>query len=421
MSKLTEKEIYVDQLQVGLFIKLKVPWTKHPFVFNSFKIKSKEQIDIIKSLNIDKVIYIPEKSDVEPLTSITKKDKTILKGINTKIKKELNKKIKKIEKFKAIKNSFIRTQKKYKEDINLISNAFGLLSRQDKKAFNVINKVIEENINTIESPNLIMHFIGEIEDDADEYRHALNVMVLSLLIGKAIKLSKKELTFLAIGALLHDIGKIKIEKGIWRKPVHKMSKEEKALVKLHTKYGIEILSFASSFPSSVYDIIYQHHERYLGGGFPRGLKGENINKLARIVGLCNIYDNLSFPYEAGVRPSPFDVIKTIYKKYDTVVDLYFFDILISLIGLCPPGTIVKLNNGMIGKVITINFADIFRPYIMVYDEGIPKEESILLSLSEHTDLQIVSVIRGNELDRKILDYFNITQNYSYYIDNFNNE
>ncbi|GAB6163841.1 HD-GYP domain-containing protein [Desulfothermus naphthae] len=419
-----EKEIFVSQLQVGLFIKLNLPWFSHPFMFNSFKIKNQEQIDTIKSLGIKKVIYIPEKSDVEPLSKV--EEKTIAEAEKEPqeskiIKQNIEKKLIKIKELKNIKDSLAFTQKIYLSKLKQLNNSFRLLLGKDERGLNLIHEIVKDGVELIFSKSdIVIHLVAEGSMDVEDYSHAINVMILSLLIGKELGIEEEKMEYLGIGALCHDIGKLKIEKKYWRKSVDKMTTSEKDLVRLHPKYGLELLNSIRPCHKDICDIVYQHHERFLGGGFPQGLKGEKINQLSRIVSLANIYDRLCNTYDVEKRLGPLEALQRLFKEYYFVIDLKLFDVMVKVLGIYPPGTIVKLNNGMIGKVLTIRLNDLFRPCLMIYDPDIPKREAVLFDLMEHPDLHIVSSVSLKDLDIKIVRYLDATNRVNFSIDSLDN-
>lgn len=120
------------------------------------------------------------------------------------------------------------------------------------------------------------------------YNHSLNVCILSILIGKELKLEGEALKELATGAFLHDLGKVYIKSSL--KEIHTLSTKETAQVKQHTKKGFEILRAVPGFSMDIANIAYQHHERENGSGYPLGLIGKDITLFAKIVAAADSYD-----------------------------------------------------------------------------------------------------------------------------------
>ncbi len=130
--------------------------------------------------------------------------------------------------------------------------------------------------------------------------HTMRVKEYSLLLGQQLELSPEDMKLINIGTPLHDIGKIGIDDAILRKP-GKLTPQEFEQMKSHTTKGAQILSQVSDL-ASVIPIVRSHHERWDGFGYPDGLAGENIPRLARIVGVCDAFDAMTSdrPYRAGM-------------------------------------------------------------------------------------------------------------------------
>lgn len=316
----------------------------------------------------------------------------------------------------------LETRKNYFEKIKQVNNSFAQLLRKDENSLKEIGEVVSKTVDLIISKsNLVVHLIVGGDSEYEEFNHAINVMVLSIMVGKEMGLSEQRLKNLGTGALCHDVGKLKIEKKYWRKSLDKMSNSEKELVKLHPKYGVEIVSATAPIPQDVYDIIYQHHERFLGGGFPLGIKGEKINELTKIVTICNIYDKLCNPYDPQKAMSPFEALKYMFLECETILDFKVFDLFIKTLGFYPPGTVVMLNNEMIGKVMTTYLDNPHRPSLIIYDPNVPKKDAALFNLSENPDLYIVKTIKPRELDIKIARYLDVNLRVNYYMDSLDDK
>lgn len=132
-------------------------------------------------------------------------------------------------------------------------------------------------------------------DAIDTYTafHSKNVAYYSYNIGKALGLSKKECSHLYIGGLLHDIGKIGISEKILNKP-SRLTEEEFNEIKKHPEMGYRILKHVTLFrKNSILDMVLYHHEKFDGTGYPRGLKGEKIPLVARIMAIADAFDAMT--------------------------------------------------------------------------------------------------------------------------------
>ena len=120
--------------------------------------------------------------------------------------------------------------------------------------------------------------------------HSHRLAHLSVAIGQELGIENDDLIHLRRGALLHDIGKMGIPDAILNK-AGPLSDEERKFMELHTQFGRDILA-PIPFLQPAADIAYCHHENWDGSGYPRGLKGEEIPLMARIVSTCNVWDAL---------------------------------------------------------------------------------------------------------------------------------
>lgn len=147
----------------------------------------------------------------------------------------------------------------------------------------LVNKSYEDTIKSL--ANAI--------EASDEYTkgHCDRVESYSLLIGEALDLSRTHMENLSKAAILHDIGKIGIPTEILNKETP-LTNEEYEQIKLHSTLGYQILKEVEFLKDSV-QIIRQHHEYYNGKGYPEGLKGEDIELLARIVSIADAYDAMT--------------------------------------------------------------------------------------------------------------------------------
>lgn len=150
-------------------------------------------------------------------------------------------------------------------------------------AKNLVSNSLQNENNTL---------LGILFDyDEGTYWHSVNVAEFAVTVGIGIGLTIDELHTLAIGALLHDIGKAEIPVEIINKPA-KLTDEEFEVIKKHPFIGYLMSEELESLSSSVRQIIYQHHENYDGTGYPRKLYGKDSFRLARLIHICDVYEAL---------------------------------------------------------------------------------------------------------------------------------
>ena len=129
------------------------------------------------------------------------------------------------------------------------------------------------------------------EKDTSTEEHTRRVAALAVEVGEQVGLPATRLRNLAIGGLLHDIGKLSVPDSILKKP-GPLEDEEFATVKLHPERGQELLNELGGFDESVRRLVLDHHERLDGRGYPRGLTAGDLDLETRILALCDVYDAL---------------------------------------------------------------------------------------------------------------------------------
>lgn len=169
----------------------------------------------------------------------------------------------------------------------------------------------------------IVKTLSKIVETRDPYTsgHEDQVAKIACRIAKEMKLTEDQVSSIHIAATLHDIGKISVPSEILTKP-SVLSKLEREIIKTHCKVANDIL-VNIEFPYPVAEIIYQHHERMDGSGYPRGLKGEDIALEARIIGVADVIDAMASyrPYRPalGVDAAIDEIVKFRGVIYDSSV------------------------------------------------------------------------------------------------------
>lgn len=170
---------------------------------------------------------------------------------------------------------------------NLSKNVYSIIKGLNINDLILCAKTLVDSV-AAEDINLLRVLL---EYDKSTYQHCMNVAVFSLMTGVYLDLPLEDLTNLALGALLHDVGKLCIPLDVLNKP-GKLEISEYELIKQHPYEGYRMLEEVHEISSASKQIVYQHHENWDGTGYPRGLKGNNSYRLARIVHVCDVYEAL---------------------------------------------------------------------------------------------------------------------------------
>ncbi|GEM_PF-1416799 len=169
----------------------------------------------------------------------------------------------------------------------------------------------------------IAEALVKVVEQRDPYTsgHSVGVAKISEAIGKKMGFSEEEVMGIYVAGILHDVGKVSVPIEILVKP-GALNELEMGFIRMHPQAGYEILK-GIAFPWPVAEVALQHHERLDGSGYPRGLKGEEICKEARIIAIADVVDAMTHarPYRPplGIEKALEEIIEGKGRRYDPEV------------------------------------------------------------------------------------------------------
>lgn len=229
-------------------------------------------------------------------------------------------------------------------------------------------------------------------------RKAVNVCILVLAFGKAIGVPKAKLYDLGLGALLHDVGMLKIPDALLRKSAQ-LSADERDFLERHTLDGLQMLAAVRAFSDDVLKIVHAHHEWLDGSGYPQKLKGHAIGLFPRMVSIVSVYEALTRERGYGKPLSPASALRHLYRGRGSQFDPRLVDKFISILGIYPAGCLVKLSNGAIGEIIAVAEQNRLRPTVRVILDagGKPVTDELIIDLAEEAALFIKQAVEPEQL------------------------
>src|SRR5688572_17556896 len=225
--------------------------------------------------------------------------------------------------------------------------------------------------------------------------HAVNVTLISLLMGRSFGLAESEMLDLGIGALLHDVGKLDLPARVRHREEH-FSPSEARFYEEHVAHGVAHALKMGLTPGASL-VIAQHHEHADGSGFPLRLGRERMTPAAGIVALVNRYDNLCNPAVAAKALTPHEALSLLFAQGKNRFDGAILGAFIKMMGVYPPGSAVQLTDDRYAVVVGVNASRPLRPRVLVHDPRVPAEEALPIELEHTPNLGIRRSLRVSAL------------------------
>src|SRR6478609_5262025 len=304
--------IDVSQLKVGMFIHLDLGWMSHPFPLSSFKLSSEDQLLILRRLGLTQVRWSPGKSDLR--LDATQMPATLpepaVAGLAEAASAEDLAREAHRQALAEQREALLLCERQYAEAAAAFREVMELVPTEPRDARNqsmaltsaLLDKMLVEG-------DLNIRLLNEGVGDRGT-AHALNVSIISLLLGRAFGMGRDEMMDLGVGALLHDVGKIELLARL-RNRDDSFSAAETQVYQSHVAKGVALAQGMGLSPGPLL-IIAQHHENADGSGFPQRINMDRMSAGARIVALVNRFDGLCNPLLASKAMTPHEALSLMF-------------------------------------------------------------------------------------------------------------
>jgi len=365
---MAHKEVPVDFLEFGMFVaKLDRPWTETPFVYQGFVLKTEQQLNALKKYC--KTVFVdPEKKEVvvaprlltlPPASTrqvIAEQAKERVRG--SVVYKELATVEDELPRARAV---FTQTNQIVHTMSRAVITGTALDGNRAKQA------VTEITDSVVRNPDAMMLLVTMRDQAEETLNRSTQVSVYMTVFGRFLQLERERLELLGLMGLLQDVGMLKLPPGM---PARRsdLSAEEDATFKSHVEHSVEILSKTAGLPAELPSMASLHHERYDGSGYPRGLKGGAISQMGAISGIVDTFDLLTAPAPYGMQMPPSNALNVLFQNRGTQFHAALVEQFIQCVGAFPVGSVVELNTGEVGVVITQNLVKRLQPRVMVVQD-----------------------------------------------------
>ena len=377
------KKIQVKQLEPGMYVHdLNCGWLQHPFMSNSFKVKSEKIVGKIIDYGIREV-YIDTGLGTDVADAPTREEvaRQIDSEIDEIIKPETSNR-----NLVPVKEEIKRAREVKKEAKKTVEKLMNEVRLGKQIEVEKVDHVVEKMVESIFRNRDALSSLGRIKKfDEYTFMHSVSVGVLMISFGKFLGLDRDLVKELGVGGLLHDVGKVKVPVEILTS-TRKLSDKEFLEAREHVRHSRTILEKTPSMHKNSIVVAAHHHERVDGSGYPENLQGKEIHLYAQMAAIADVYDAMTSQRCYQRQYQTTETLKKLY-EWDGAYNRDLVQKFIRCVGIYPVGSLVRLESGLIAIVMEHGDNSLIYPlvrvvynankqkYVMPYDIDLSIKES----------------------------------------------
>lgn len=362
---LIKVKVPTDSVDIGMFVvELDRPWTDVPLAFQKFDVSSEREIKILREyckyvhIEIDAFLWEKKKQELNDYPSSSTLPES------TPIHHELPR-------------ASTTFQSAREFAIELFEAAKLGLDIDIKQGKQFINNCITSILSNANALFWLTRIKNRSQHTAE---HGLRVSILSIAFGKYLGMSHQELELLGLCGLLHDVGQSQIPEDIINKP-GPLNEAEYRVIQKHATLGYELIIHDKEVDYAVKDVIKNHHVYFNGGGYPKSDTNLPLSRFCRIISIIDAYDTITSERAYKLSQSPREALKILFEQRNKQFDGKLVGKFIQMMGIYPPGSLVRMSNGEVGIVISTDSKQKLLPKVeLVQNKDGLLKRSIIIDL-----------------------------------------
>jgi HD-GYP domain-containing protein (c-di-GMP phosphodiesterase class II) len=397
-----------------MFVHLEGGWLSHPFPLSSFCIASEEQLLTLRGLGLKHINWAPDKSlglDGSPkagdLPASTSTAPVLPSAADMQKAAQRQALAAQRAATQVCERQYAEAAKAWRAG----SDSLALHPEDSRRSAEALVGALLNKLLAADEVAIRLVSGGGADRAA---AHALNVSVVSLLMGRSLGLADEDMLDLGVGALMHDIGKLDVADRL-RHVEDGFSTTELNAYRDHVAKGIAQGKRMALAPGAL-AVLAQHHEHADGSGFPARLGSDRLSTAARIVAIVNRYDNLCNPGARVPALTPHEAVSTLFAQSRSRFDAAVLGAFIRMMGVYPAGSLVQLTDDRFALVVGVNSSRPLKPRVLVHDPRVPRAEALLLNLEQVPDLGIRRSLVAAKLPAPALQYLDPRPRVAYYFE-----
>ena len=371
----------ISSVQVGMYV-LDITRPKNRFHLTKASwLISESMIDELKRKGVERLLIDTSKTKKQSqIRSVSKERASLIPGFNQDI---------------------YEASKVFNESKNIQKNLFHDAKNGCPLDLAPVKAITQKSLYLIfDNPDALACVINIRHKDEYLLEHSVAVSILLTIFAFYLKIDVEIAHEIAIGAFLHDVGKIMVPDYILNKP-DKLTDDEFEIMKTHASHSISIIEKTPGISALSLEVAKLHHEKLNGEGYPNQISAEQITQYGRMISICDIYDALTSSrcYKEGYpQVKAFTILRALAK--DNQLDDFLVDSFIQCMGVYPVGALVQLSSNRLAIVESHNHKDPIRPIVKPFYSLKPKhfEAAQDIDLAVFESEEIVKCVRANDFD-----------------------
>jgi len=399
-----ERKVSTIDLKVGMHVaNLDRPWLDTPFLLQGFIIEKEEDIQALQQhckyvfIDTEKGEEATSYMDEKPTLPSNQYVEEFLEGGTKRVNYE--------EKQSAF-HELPAAEVALESATNKVAMIMDNLKAGDNLDVGAVRNAVQPVLESVIRNSDALLWVSEMQKkDEYTYAHSIDNCALGIAFGRHLGLYKEDMRNLAMGLLLMDVGKVKVDDGILNK-AGTLTVEEFDKMKEHVHHGVDLLRNTPGINESIIHIVLTHHERYDGSGYPHGLKGKQVPVFGRIAAIIDCYTAMTSTSIYRTAIAPHKALQTIYNWRNKYFQDELVEQFLQCVGVYPTGSLVEMSTGEVGMIMAQNRVQRLKPKIMMLlDENKrPYEVSKIVDLSidatdtSGVDLSIITGLKAGAYD-----------------------
>ena len=363
------RQIAVSELTLGMYVaRLDRPWTDTPFLFQGFFIHDADEIDIIRRYCEHVFIDVQRGSES---ADTGEESRTITRIASQrgptpgKTPPPAGRKRIVYERSAPVEYEMPAARAIYDETTRAARDVIQHLQETGRLNLDVASQVVSQVMDSVlRNPDAMTWLARMRSHDGYVYQHSVNSCIWGLAFGRHLGLDKQSIYEIGLGCMFQDVGKTRLPALLLTKP-GKLTEAETRVMRSHVEHSVAIMRNTPGVTQRMLDMVQSHHERFDGSGYPNGQRGNEIPTFAKIGAMVDCYDALISPRPYAVALTPHLALRKVYTWRGNLFQPEVIEQFMQVMGAFPTGSVVELNTGAVGVVISQNENRRLRPRLML--------------------------------------------------------